>query len=95
MNYRNQAIKNPNAMEVNTAMQRCLAKCIALFGIGLQLYQGEDLVDLDPLELIKNVYKAQGIEGARAVYNKMDSDARKKCQSFIEEIRESKDGTEK
>lgn len=95
LNYRNQAIKNPNAMEVNTAMQRCLAKCIALFGIGLHLFQGEDLVDLDPLELIKNVYKTQGIEGARAVYNKMDSDARKKCQSFIEEIRESKDGTEK
>ena len=95
LNYKNQAIKNPNAMDVNTAMMRCLAKCIALFGIGLHLFQGEDLVDLDPLDLIKSVYEAQGIEGARAVYNKMDNDARKKCQSFIEEIREKKDGTEK
>lgn len=95
LNYKNQAIKNPNAMDVNTAMMRCLAKCIALFGIGLHLFQGEDLVDLDPLDLIKSVYEAQGIEGARAVYNKMDNDARKKCQAFIEEIREKKDGTEK
>lgn len=95
LNYKNQAIKNPNAMDVNTAMMRCLAKCIALYGIGLHLFQGEDLVDLDPLDLIKNVYEAQGIEGARAVYNKMDNDARKKCQAFIEEIRESKNGTEK
>ena len=95
LNYKNQAIKNPNAMDVNTAMMRCLAKCIALFGIGLHLFQGEDLVDLDPLDLIKSVYAAQGIEGARAVYNKMDNDARKKCQAFIEEIREKKDGTEK
>jgi len=95
LNYKNQAIKNPNAMDVNTAMMRCLAKCIALYGIGLHLFQGEDLVDLDPLELIKSVYASQGIEGARAVYNKMDNEARQKCQSFIEDIREKKDGTEK
>jgi hypothetical protein len=97
MNYKNQAVKNPDAMQVNTAMQRCLAKAIALHGIGLYIFQGEDLADLDPLDLIKNVYETQGIDGARAVYNKMDNDARKKCQPFLEEIRnnnkESKDGT--
>jgi hypothetical protein len=43
MNYRNQAIPNPNAYEVNTAMQRCLAKGISLHGIGLYIYAGEDL----------------------------------------------------
>lgn len=43
MNYRNQAIPNPNAYEVNTAMQRCLAKAISLHGIGLYIYAGEDL----------------------------------------------------
>jgi hypothetical protein len=32
-------------MEVNTAMQRCLAKAIALHGIGLYIYAGEDLPD--------------------------------------------------
>ena len=30
-------------MEVNTAMQRCLAKAIALHGIGLYIYAGEDI----------------------------------------------------
>jgi hypothetical protein len=43
MNFRNQAIPNPNAYEVNTAMQRCLAKAISLHGIGLYIYAGEDL----------------------------------------------------
>lgn len=43
MDHRNKAIANPNAMEVNTAMQRCLAKAIALHGIGLYIYAGEDL----------------------------------------------------
>lgn len=46
MNHKNQAIANPDAMAVNTAMQRCLAKAIALHGIGLYIYAGEDL----PLE---------------------------------------------
>jgi len=91
MNYKNQAIKNPDAMAVNTAMQRCLAKAVALHGIGLYIFQGEDLADLDPLDLIKNVYATQGIEGARAVYNKMDNDARQKCQPFLEEIRNNKE----
>lgn len=45
MDYKNKAIPNPDAMEVNTAMQRCLAKAIALHGIGLYIYAGEDLPD--------------------------------------------------
>ena len=47
MDYKNKAIPNPDAMAVNTAMQRCLAKAIALHGIGLYIYAGEDL----PLEV--------------------------------------------
>lgn len=43
LDYKNKAIKNPDAMAVNTAMQRCLAKAIALHGVGLYIYSGEDL----------------------------------------------------
>ena len=43
MDFRNRAILNPNAYEVNTAMQRCLAKAISFHGIGLYIYAGEDL----------------------------------------------------
>lgn len=43
MNHRNQAIANPDAFAVNTAMQRCLVKAIALHGLGLYIYAGEDL----------------------------------------------------
>jgi len=45
MDYRNKAVPNPDAFAVNTAMQRCLAKAIALHGLGLSLYVGEDLWD--------------------------------------------------
>ena len=43
MNHMNKAIVNPDAFAVNTAMQRCLAKAIALHGLGLYIYAGEDL----------------------------------------------------
>jgi hypothetical protein len=48
MDYRNKAIPNPDAFAVNTAMQRCLAKAIALHGIGLYIYAGEDLPQEEP-----------------------------------------------
>ena len=47
MDFRNKAIANPDAMSVNTAMQRCLAKAIALHGIGLYIYSGEDVPEED------------------------------------------------
>ena len=43
MDHRNKAVSNPDAFAVNTAMQRCLAKAIALHGLGLYIYAGEDL----------------------------------------------------
>lgn len=48
MDHKNKAIANPDAMQVNTAMQRCLAKAIALHGIGLYIYAGEDLPEAPP-----------------------------------------------
>jgi Protein of unknown function (DUF1071) len=51
MDYRNKAIAEPDAFAVNTAMQRCLAKAIALHGIGLYIYNGEDV----PPDLGENV----------------------------------------
>lgn len=43
MNHKNQAIKGPDAFAINTAIVRCLAKAIAMHGLGLYIYAGEDL----------------------------------------------------
>ena len=55
MNHRNQAIKNPDAFAINTALMRCLAKAIAMHGLGLYIYAGEDLPEEDekPSKIIK------------------------------------------
>ena len=43
MDHRNRPIQNPDAFQVNTALMRCLTKCLSLFGLGLYIYAGEDL----------------------------------------------------
>lgn len=43
MDHRNKAVPNPDAFQVNTAIMRCMAKALALHGLGLYIYSGEDL----------------------------------------------------
>ena len=43
LDNRNQSLKQPNAFQINTSIQRCLAKAIALHGLGIYIYAGEDL----------------------------------------------------
>jgi len=60
LDNRNQTIEKPNAFQVNTSIQRCLAKAIALHGLGLYIYAGEDLPYVEELtdEQIKTLIKA-------------------------------------
>jgi hypothetical protein len=60
LDFRNKAIPNPDAMAVNTAMQRCLAKAIALHGIGLYIYAGEDLPEEDKVQAPQKVTPLAG-----------------------------------
>jgi len=43
MDYRNKAIPKPDAFAVNTAIMRCMTKALALHGLGLYLYSGDDV----------------------------------------------------
>lgn len=43
MDNKNKAIPNPDAFAVNTAIMRCMVKALALHGLGLYVYAGEDL----------------------------------------------------
>ena len=49
LDNRNQPIDNANSFQINTSIQRCLAKAIALHGLGLYIFAGEDLPEADPL----------------------------------------------
>ena len=48
MDNRNRPVKNPDSFAVNTAIMRCMTKAIALHGLGLFIYAGEDLPEAQP-----------------------------------------------
>lgn len=43
LDARNRPLMAPNAFDINTSIQRALVKAIALHGLGLYIYAGEDL----------------------------------------------------
>ena len=50
LDHQNKPLTAPNAFQINTSIQRCLAKAIALHGLGIHLYAGEDLPPSPPLD---------------------------------------------
>ena len=50
LDHQNKTVTTPNAFQINTSIQRCLAKAIALHGLGIHLYAGEDLPPSPPLD---------------------------------------------
>lgn len=41
LDFKNKAIQNPNAFDINSSRMRCLVKCLAMFGLGHYIYAGE------------------------------------------------------
>ena len=74
MDNRNQAIKNPDARKISDSQMRCLAKCIACFGIGLYIYAGEDLptgeMDGQVADWLAAIDACTDLEELKSVYMK-------------------------
>ena len=94
---RNKAIPNPNAMDVNTAMMRCLVKTISLFGIGLYIYAGEDLPDEEVVDLQNEcaewtsaILNTSSLEDLKDVYTKAYNEL-KRDKNAVEIIAKAKD----
>ena len=97
LNHQNKAIPNPNAMDVNTAMMRCLVKTISLFGIGLYIYAGDDLPDDEPVDLSEAaidwcdaILETKTLEELKDVYIKAYNDL-KADKNAVEKIAKAKD----
>lgn len=50
MDHRNKPIPKPDSFQVNTSLMRCMTKALALHGVGLYIYAGEDLPEEDKKE---------------------------------------------
>ena len=52
LDYRNKPISHPDSMAVNTAIMRCLVKSLALHGLVLYIYSGEDTPSEDDSKIV-------------------------------------------
>lgn len=48
LDHKNKPVNQPDAFQINTSLQRCLAKAIAMHGLGHYIYAGEDLPNVVP-----------------------------------------------
>jgi len=76
LDNKNETIDTPNAFQINTSIQRCLAKAIALHGLGLVLFAGEDLPD--------NITEKQEKEFIKFANQVKDEQAKEAMLSAIE-----------
>ena len=67
MNHRNQAIAfdEVTSTDANKSIKRCLVKCLALFGLGLSLWNGEELNDAAKVTRDKKQKEAAAAEAER------------------------------
>jgi hypothetical protein len=74
LDYRNKPIPTPNSFDVNTSIMRCLTKAIAMHGLGLYIYAGEDLPQIEPIgqddieNVIKEINKADSVDELMGIY---------------------------
>jgi hypothetical protein len=80
LNARNQPIAKPSPFDINTSIQRCLVKAIALHGLGLYIYAGEDLPDVEE-EKPGTITQAQA-EILEALMQKIGLSHKKFCEKM-------------
>jgi hypothetical protein len=94
MDYKNKSISNPDSFAVNTAMMRCLVKCLALYGLGHYIYAGEDLPqahkpDRKPdLILSQMLHACTNIDELRAVWKALSPEQREAHGDVLSEVKE-------
>lgn len=80
MDNRNKSIVDPDSFAVNTAIMRCLTKCIALFGLGLYIFAGEDLPEGEKPEpnpeVLAQIAACADVAALTALFKSLSVDAR-------------------
>ena len=94
MDFRNKAILNPNMFDINKTLMRCLTKNLAMFGLGLYIYSGEDLPEeTEEVKQQKEVNKGLKDTIWELLQNEnISADSRK---SYIDRIKKDKSSLSK
>lgn len=60
--YKEITIQPATMFDINTAIMRCLTKNIAMFGLGLYIYAGEDLPEEEYTKVEENIKKIENMK---------------------------------
>lgn len=94
MDNSNNAVVDPDQAQINKTQKRCLVKALAMAGLGLNLYAGEDLPMSDMSEQDKK--KQEALEKAKRAKEKADQERNEKLnQEYRELIDKSVEATGK
>ena len=104
MDYKNKAVVNPDAFALNSAMMRCLVKCLALYGLGHYIYAGEDLPtavqepkpvvvqEPKPAKIEESIKRAlhacTDIDELRAIWRTLSQEQRDAHMEIVNEVQE-------
>lgn len=83
MDFKNKCIADPDAFEINKTIMRCLTKALALHGLGLYIYSGEDLPEGEEKTAPTPTAKAPKTSGAQDAANDIAS-----LELFVQGIRD-------
>lgn len=66
MDHRNKAVPDPDARQVSDAIMRCMVKTVAMHGLGLFVYAGEDLPEAEDQPEPRRTTVIKATDGAGA-----------------------------
>lgn len=66
MDFRNKTMLEPSTFDINKAVMRCLTKNLAMFGLGIYIYNGEDL----PEQVVKERKEKKEKAESKTITNK-------------------------
>lgn len=87
MDYKNQAVINPDAVSLNKAHMRCLTKCLALFGLAHYIYANEDMPEASKVKS-KPEYEQSRFDEKYPMWVDIIKQGKKSAESIITMMQE-------
>jgi hypothetical protein len=84
--YGDKSVEPATMMDINTTIMRCLTKNLAMFGLGLYIYAGEDLPAEDYTERINSAYAVLEKMDSKLTKSKVDEELQKRSDVELKKM---------
>ena len=88
--YGEKNVEAATMFDINKTIMRCLVKNLAMFGLGLHIYAGEDLPEEEPIDISKEEKQLQScktVDELGKLYTSLPKDKQKMLAKFVTELK--------